>query len=111
MKSACLYSLPACSLFRKQSKYIASVMETSDTTVQRLLHIYLLPDLIFHLMPIGFRYRKAVKYLHQRTEEIIRDRRVSLLKEEEQKRLKEKRRLDLLDVLLTAKVFEIYYDL
>ena len=89
---------------RKQSKYITNVMEVSELTVQRVLTGYQQLDLIFHLTPSGFRYRRVVSYIHQRTEEIIQERRVSLLREEEQKRLKEKRRLDLLDVLLTTKV-------
>ena len=89
---------------RKQSKYISCILECSESAVRRRLRIYQSLDLIFHLTPSGFRYRKAVGYVHQTTEEVIQERRMSLLKEEEQIRLKEKRRLDLLDVLLTAKV-------
>ena len=94
---------------RKQSKYITNVMEVSELTVQRVLTGYQQLDLIFHLTPSGFRYRRAVSYIHRRTEEIIQERRMSLLRKEEQKRLKEKRRLDLLDVLLTAKVCNAHY--
>ena len=89
---------------RKQSKYISCIFECSESTIRRRLRIYQSLDFIFYLTPSGFKYRKAVDYVHQRTEDVIQARRLSLLKEEEQKRLKEKRRLDLLDVLLTAKV-------
>jgi cytochrome P450 family 4 subfamily B polypeptide 1 len=92
-----------CQSEEKQSKYITNVMEVSELTVQRVLTGYQQLDLIFHLTPSGFRYRRAVSYIHRRTEEIIQERRMSLLRKEEQKRLKEKRRLDLLDVLLTAR--------
>ena len=79
-------------------------MMASELTVQRQLTFYQMSDLIFHLTPSGYRYRKVVNYIHQITEEVIQKRRLSLLKEEEQQRLKENKKLDLLDVLLTAKV-------
>ena len=100
----CLLSVPIHVCCRKQSKYISYVMLASELTVQRQLTFYQMSDVIFHLTPSGFRYRRAVSYIHQVTEEVIQKRRLSLLKEEEQQRLKENKKLDLLDVLLTAKV-------
>uniref|UniRef100_A0A667YCD1 aromatase n=1 Tax=Myripristis murdjan TaxID=586833 RepID=A0A667YCD1_9TELE len=59
-------------------------------------------NIIFHLSPHGFRFRKAVKVAHHHTEEVIRKRREELKKETELDRIQAKRNLDFLDILLCA---------
>uniref|UniRef100_A0A667YLQ0 aromatase n=1 Tax=Myripristis murdjan TaxID=586833 RepID=A0A667YLQ0_9TELE len=60
-------------------------------------------NIIFHLSPHGFRFRKAVKVAHHHTEEVIRKRREELKKETELDRIQAKRNLDFLDILLCAR--------
>ncbi|XP_052003299.1 cytochrome P450 4B1 [Xyrauchen texanus] len=58
---------------------------------------------IFHLSPHGYRFRKASKTAHNHTEEVIRKRKEVLKIEREQGIFKNKRYLDFLDILLSAR--------
>ncbi|XP_013763631.1 cytochrome P450 4B1-like, partial [Pundamilia nyererei] len=60
-------------------------------------------DLIFHLSPHGFRYRKARQVTLSHTEEVIRKRREALKEEKELGQIQAKRYLDFLDILLFAR--------
>uniref|UniRef100_A0A8C2AU51 aromatase n=2 Tax=Cyprinus carpio TaxID=7962 RepID=A0A8C2AU51_CYPCA len=58
---------------------------------------------IFHLSPHGYKFRKAARIAHNHTAEVIRKRKEVLKIEEEQGIVKNKRYLDFLDILLSAR--------
>ncbi|KAM9309979.1 cytochrome P450 4B1-like [Pholidichthys leucotaenia] len=83
--------------------YIKAVYELSYLIDLRVRMFPYHSDLIFHLSPHGFRYRKACKVAHSHTEEVIRKRKEELKDEEELGRMQSKRYLDFLDILLSAR--------
>ncbi|XP_065102459.1 cytochrome P450 4T8 [Paramisgurnus dabryanus] len=58
---------------------------------------------IFHLSPHGYKFRKACNTAHRHTEEVIRKRKEVLKIEREQGIVKNKRYMDFLDILLSAR--------
>ncbi|XP_016362228.1 cytochrome P450 4T8 [Sinocyclocheilus anshuiensis] len=58
---------------------------------------------IFHLSPHGYKFRKAARIAHNHTAEVIRKRKEVLKIEKEQGIVKNKRYLDFLDILLSAR--------
>uniref|UniRef100_A0A673KCX1 aromatase n=1 Tax=Sinocyclocheilus rhinocerous TaxID=307959 RepID=A0A673KCX1_9TELE len=58
---------------------------------------------IFHLSPHGYKFRKAARIAHNHTAEVIRKRKEVLKTEKEQDIVKNKRYLDFLDILLSAR--------
>ncbi|KAM9309980.1 cytochrome P450 4B1-like [Pholidichthys leucotaenia] len=83
--------------------YIKAVYELSYLINLRFRMFPYHSDLIFHLSPHGFRYRKACRVAHSHTEEVIRKRKEELKDEEELGRMQSKRYLDFLDILLSAR--------
>ncbi|XP_042627896.1 cytochrome P450 4B1 [Cyprinus carpio] len=58
---------------------------------------------IFHLSPHGYKFRKATRIAHSHTAEVIRKRKEVLKIEKEQGIVKNKRYMDFLDILLSAR--------
>ncbi|XP_078143201.1 cytochrome P450 4B1-like [Centroberyx gerrardi] len=85
------------------SAYIKAVYELSYLTFLRFRTFLYHSDIIFHLSPHGFRYRKALRVAHSHTEEVIRKRKEALKEEEELDQIQAKRNLDFLDILLCAR--------
>lgn len=83
--------------------YIKAVYELSDLVNLRFRVFPYHNNIIFHLSPHGFRYRKAFKVAHSHTEEVIRKRKEALKDEKELGRIQTKRNLDFLDILLFAR--------
>nr|AUX14920.1 cytochrome p450 CYP4T18 [Kryptolebias marmoratus] len=83
--------------------YIKAVYELSNIVNFRLRTFPYHSDLIFHLSPHGFKFRKACKVAHSHTEEVIRKRKEALKEETELGRIQAKRYLDFLDILLVAR--------
>ncbi|XP_071373257.1 cytochrome P450 4B1-like [Centroberyx affinis] len=83
--------------------YIKAVYELSNMVNLRFRTFPYHSDIIFHLSPHGFRYRKATRVAHSHTEEVVRKRKEALKEEKELDRIQAKRNLDFLDILLCAK--------
>ncbi|KAK5623334.1 hypothetical protein CRENBAI_015933 [Crenichthys baileyi] len=83
--------------------YIKAVYELSNLINFRVRTFPYHSDLIFHLSPHGFRYRRACKVAHSHTEEVIKKRKEALKEETELSRSQTKRYLDFLDILLFAR--------
>ncbi|CAI5663565.1 unnamed protein product [Oreochromis niloticus] len=83
--------------------YIKAVYDLSFLIDLRLRMFPYHSDLIFHLSPHGFRYRKARQVALSHTEEVIRKRREALREEKELGQIQAKRYLDFLDILLFAR--------
>ncbi|XP_043942773.1 cytochrome P450 4B1-like [Protopterus annectens] len=60
-------------------------------------------DLIFHLSPHGFQFRKACKLAREHTGKVIQQRKEVLKDEKELEKIQQKRYLDFLDILLFAR--------
>ncbi|KAL4233195.1 hypothetical protein ACF0H5_007879 [Mactra antiquata] len=87
-----------------EEQYIEAVKRLSEILVSRLLNVPLLIDSIFYMLPIGKEFRQLCDRVHQFTGNIIQSRtkELSALGEVDFTEGK-KRRLDFLDILLTAK--------
>ncbi|XP_039886257.1 cytochrome P450 4B1-like [Simochromis diagramma] len=83
--------------------YIKAVYDLSFLIDLRLRMFPYHSDLIFHLSPHGFRYRKARQVTLSHTEEVIRKRQEALKEEKELGQIQAKRYLDFLDILLFAR--------
>uniref|UniRef100_A0AAZ1XE84 Cytochrome P450, family 4, subfamily T, polypeptide 8 n=1 Tax=Oreochromis aureus TaxID=47969 RepID=A0AAZ1XE84_OREAU len=88
--------------------YIKAVYELSFLIDLRLRMFPYHSDLIFHLSPHGFRYRKCqiykcLHFIFFSKEEVIRKRREALREEKELGQIQAKRYLDFLDILLFAR--------
>uniref|UniRef100_A0A8C9SZJ1 Cytochrome P450, family 4, subfamily T, polypeptide 8 n=1 Tax=Scleropages formosus TaxID=113540 RepID=A0A8C9SZJ1_SCLFO len=82
------------------NSYIQAVYELSDIINTRSLVFPYHSDVLFHLSPHGYRFRKACKIAHQHTDEVIKQRKKAL---KEELGTGQKRYLDFLDILLCAK--------
>lgn len=121
-------------IFSGTNEYIKAVYELSYLISRRLRVFPYHSDLIFHLSPSGYRYRKACKIAHNHTgknlfnkhlfdlnsppsgqsvhvwrflsstEEVIKKRKEALKGEKELESIQSKRNLDFLDILLCARV-------
>ncbi|XP_063342717.1 cytochrome P450 4B1-like [Pelmatolapia mariae] len=83
--------------------YIKAVYDLSFLIDLRLRMFPYHSDLLFHLSPHGFRYRKARQVALSHTEEVIKKRREALKEEKELGQIQAKRYLDFLDILLFAR--------
>uniref|UniRef100_A0A667YNQ9 aromatase n=1 Tax=Myripristis murdjan TaxID=586833 RepID=A0A667YNQ9_9TELE len=96
------FNVRLSSHFSGTNAYIKAVYDLSFLINLRVRVAPYHNNIIFHLSPHGFRFRKAVKVAHHHTEEVIRKRREELKKETELDRIQAKRNLDFLDILLCA---------
>ncbi|XP_071984534.1 cytochrome P450 4B1-like [Engystomops pustulosus] len=99
----CGYSCQSSCQLDSESAYIKAVYELLHLVDYRFYFIPYHNDLIFHLSPHGFRFRRALKIVHEHTDKVIQERKQSLKGETELKKIQKKRHLDFLDILLCAK--------
>ncbi|XP_034029939.1 cytochrome P450 4B1-like [Thalassophryne amazonica] len=83
--------------------YIKAVYELSQLISLRVRTFLYHNNIIFHLSPHGFRYRKALRVAHSHTNEVIEKRKEALHTKRELEHIQAKRHLDFLDILLCAK--------
>ncbi|XP_075143107.1 cytochrome P450 4A6-like [Leptodactylus fuscus] len=86
-----------------ESAYIKAVYDLSHLAYHRYFCIPYHNDVIFHLSPHGFRFRRALKIAHEHTDKVIKERKESLKEDTELEKIQKKRHLDFLDILLCAK--------
>ncbi|KAK2844849.1 hypothetical protein Q5P01_011508 [Channa striata] len=100
----CAFSYSSnCQTVGGTNTYIKAVYELSSFINLRFRVFPYHSDIIFHLSPHGFRYRKARKVAYNQTAEVIRKRKEALKEEKELDRIQAKRNLDFLDILLLAR--------
>ncbi|XP_071984532.1 cytochrome P450 4A4-like [Engystomops pustulosus] len=99
----CAFSSHSSCQQDSESPYIKAVYELSRLVDHRFYFIPYHNDLIFHLSPHGYRFRKALKTAHEHTDKVIKERKQSLKNEMELEKIQKKRHLDFLDILLCAK--------
>ncbi|XP_067365377.1 cytochrome P450 4B1-like isoform X2 [Channa argus] len=92
-----------CQTVGGTNAYIKAVFDLSYFVNLRFRVFPYHNDLIFHLSPHGYRYRKARKVACDHTAEVIRKRKEALKEEKKLDRVQAKRNLDFLDILLFAR--------
>ncbi|RXM30786.1 Cytochrome P450 4B1 [Acipenser ruthenus] len=85
------------------NSYINAVYELCHLTNTRFRYFPYHIDIIFHLSPHGYRFRKACKLAHGHTEQVIKQRKETLQDGNELLKIQKKRYLDFLDILLCAR--------
>ncbi|MGH0144616.1 UNVERIFIED_CONTAM: hypothetical protein FKN15_005811 [Acipenser sinensis] len=85
------------------NSYINAVYELCHLTNTRFRYFPYHIDIIFHLSPHGYRFRKACKLAHGHTEQVIKQRKETLQDGKELFKIQKKRYLDFLDILLCAR--------
>ena len=94
-------------LFRLNHPYIKSVHEMSELVVNRVVTFFHHSDLIYHLSPSGWRWRRAIRTAHAYTRKVIAERADAIGDDGVNKEGATTRRgkyIDFLDILLAAKV-------
>uniref|UniRef100_A0A8C5QZ27 Cytochrome P450 n=1 Tax=Leptobrachium leishanense TaxID=445787 RepID=A0A8C5QZ27_9ANUR len=99
----CAFSYESNCQNDSENAYIKAVYEICYIVDFRFGCIPYQSDLIFHLSPHGFRFRRALKIAHRHTAKVIKERVESLKQDTELEKIKQKRHLDFLDILLCAK--------
>ncbi|XP_033747403.1 cytochrome P450 4A25-like isoform X1 [Pecten maximus] len=80
--------------------YVRAVKDLSHTCIRRTIRPWLFPDLVFYHTKEGRQFRSLTQYVHTFSSDIIKARRKSITADPSQL---DKRRLDFLDILLSAK--------
>ncbi|XP_069837666.1 cytochrome P450 4A6-like [Dendropsophus ebraccatus] len=99
----CAFSYRSNCQMDSESAYIKAVYQLSHLVDYRFFCLPYHNDLIFHLSPHGFRFRRALKIAHVHTDKVIKERKQSLQEDTELEKIQKKRHLDFLDILLCAK--------
>lgn len=84
----------------EENPYVEGVRRLTYLTTYRALRPWLYPDILFKMSAAGKEYFSHTKYIHEFDEEVIRDRKASLVSNSSKPN---KERLDFLDILLTAR--------
>ncbi|XP_069498351.1 cytochrome P450 4B1-like [Ambystoma mexicanum] len=99
----CAFSYDSNCQMDRDSPYIKAVYDLSYLVQSRVQFFPYHSDIIYHLSPQGYRYRRACKIAHLHTDKVIQQRKESLKNEKELEKIQQKRHLDFLDILLCAR--------
>ncbi|XP_029474140.1 cytochrome P450 4B1-like isoform X2 [Rhinatrema bivittatum] len=99
----CAFSCHTDCQSNSENSYIKAIFDLCCLVDYRFRQFPLHSNLIFHLSPPGFRFRKACRLAHQHTDAVINQRKRILRNEKELEKIQQKRHLDFLDILLCAK--------
>nr|XP_038965259.1 cytochrome P450 4A12 isoform X2 [Rattus norvegicus] len=91
-------------LDRKYKSYIKAVEDLNNLSFFRIRNIFHQNDIIYSLSSNGRKARSAWQLAHEHTDQVIKSRKAQLQDEEELQKVKQKRRLDFLDILLFARI-------
>ncbi|XP_072030699.1 cytochrome P450 4F4-like [Amphiura filiformis] len=87
---------------REKHPYIRGVVELAQLTMERIRFLPHHIDLIYHLSYNGYKWRRATKLVHSYTKSVIQKRK-DVLKDPENSRDQDRKYIDFLDILLSAK--------
>uniref|UniRef100_A0A8C5WDJ2 Cytochrome P450 n=1 Tax=Leptobrachium leishanense TaxID=445787 RepID=A0A8C5WDJ2_9ANUR len=99
----CAFSYESNCQKDRDNMYIKAVYDILYVANLRARTFLYHSDIIFHLSPLGYRFRKVCSIAHNHTDKVIQLRKESIKNEKELEKIKEKRHLDFLDILLFAK--------
>ncbi|CAH3015399.1 unnamed protein product [Porites evermanni] len=92
-----------CQTQEDQDPYIAVVYEASNQILNRLMNPLHHADEVYKLTPEGRKFFKNCDFANTKAHQIVKARRKALHDDNEDKKLREKKHLDFLDILLKAK--------
>nr|XP_025038178.1 cytochrome P450 4B1-like [Pelodiscus sinensis] len=92
-----------CQTDSDSDAYIKVVYELSYLLFHRIRIFPFRSDLIYRISPQGRRFREACRLAHLHTDAVIKERKKSLLDQQEREKMQKKKHLNFLDILLHAK--------
>ncbi|CAH2310732.1 cytochrome P450 4B1-like [Pelobates cultripes] len=98
----CAFSYHSNCQKNRDNVYVKAVYDIAAIVDFRIRFFPYYSNLIFHLSPHGYRFRKACAITHRHTDKVIQERKKSIKNEKDMEKIKEKRHLDFLDILLFA---------
>ncbi|XP_070560567.1 leukotriene-B4 omega-hydroxylase 3-like [Ptychodera flava] len=100
----CIFSQESnCQRDKNKNPYIRGVYDLSYLIPARTRFVPYHNDVIFHMSRMGYKFRRALRTVHEYSKRVIRERR-NVLKYEDEKTAQQKRKyIDFLDILLRAK--------
>ncbi|XP_062974524.1 cytochrome P450 4B1-like isoform X1 [Elgaria multicarinata webbii] len=99
----CAFSYHSNCQTDRNNSYVNTVFDLSLMAVQRMKNPLHHSDLIYWFSSQGHQFRKACRLAHLHTDNVIQERKKSLMNEKELEKILKKRHLDFLDILLCAK--------
>ncbi|XP_077994249.1 cytochrome P450 4F3-like [Glandiceps talaboti] len=99
----CIFGQDSHCQTKKQHPYIQGVYSISRLLIDRSLFPPYYINAIYHISPSGFQFRKALKVVHDYTWKVINERKDTLAQEKQDGEKRDKKFVDFLDILLTAK--------
>ncbi|XP_069498348.1 cytochrome P450 4B1-like [Ambystoma mexicanum] len=99
----CAFSYESSCQVDSDNTYTKAVHELSHLVDLRFRMLPYHSDLIFHLSPHGYRFRKARRIAHDHTDKVIKQRKELMKNEATLEKIQQKRHLDFLDILLCAR--------
>lgn len=87
----------------QDNPYVDAVQRLAVHFIDRIRNPLLYPDFIFYRTNAGRNFKELCDYVHDFADVIIKKRRKALADKKEEQTPRQKRRLDFLDILLTAK--------
>ncbi|XP_006902978.1 PREDICTED: cytochrome P450 4A11-like [Elephantulus edwardii] len=89
---------------KNHNSYIQAVQDMSELFYSRVRNIFYQSDVFYSLTRDGRLLHRACQIAHQHTDQVIKQRKISLQKEGELEKIRKRRHLDFLDILLCAKM-------
>ncbi|XP_072033186.1 uncharacterized protein [Amphiura filiformis] len=100
----CIFSIDSeCQTKTSEHPYIKGVQNLTSLVFERVTTLPYHIDLIYHLTPSGWRWRRNCRVVHNYSTSVIKQRRQALSTGEYQKKEKERKYMDFVDILLSAK--------
>ncbi|XP_075034797.1 cytochrome P450 4B1-like [Mixophyes fleayi] len=99
----CAFSYHSNCQTDNDNSYINAVYDLARLTQQRIRTFPYHSELIYHLSPHGFHFRRACRIAHLHTDKVIKQRKQLLENKQEMEKIRQKRHPDFLDILLCAK--------
>ncbi|XP_070552309.1 leukotriene-B4 omega-hydroxylase 3-like [Ptychodera flava] len=99
----CVFSQDSRCQTQAKHPYIRAVYEIADLIMRRGRFPLYHNDFIYYLSPSGYRMRKALNVVHGHAWKVMRERKEALSREERQGKNSERKYVDFLDILLTAR--------
>ncbi|XP_077983205.1 leukotriene-B4 omega-hydroxylase 3-like [Glandiceps talaboti] len=98
----CIFSQESHCQTGERHPYIQAVSELTKLVEKRFHFPPYQMDLIFHLSPHGYKWRKYTNIVHKYSEDVIKQRKESIKAEREQNIQHKRKYIDFLDILLAA---------
>ncbi|XP_078527777.1 cytochrome P450 4B1-like isoform X1 [Lissotriton helveticus] len=99
----CAFSYESNCQTDSKNPYVQAVYSLSYLSDHRIRWFPYHNDVIYYLSPHGYLYRRACRTAHEHTDKVIKQRKELYKNEKELEKIQQRRHLDFLDILLSAK--------